>query len=112
MKPLSHNNFGNIHLVELCQKIRADQVIKQIKKDINKAILEARIAVDGFEVGITTTNLYSGGKRFWFVCPLCKLPVGIVYRHPLNTALVGCRRCLKLDYRSRRYRGMVEEKIT
>jgi hypothetical protein len=46
----------------------------------------------------------------WFKCPLCGSRVGVLFRHPAANT-VGCRRCLKLEYRKRRYKGMVENTL-
>lgn len=107
MKPLSRNNLGKKYLVEDCQKIRIDKVVKKAKEDLIDTLIRGQAEVDGFVVNITSHRLHHGGKRLWFECPLCELPCGIIYRHPTNR-LVGCRLCLELEYKSRRYKGMIE----
>ena|SRR3989338_2419046 len=108
MKPSTLNNLGKKYLVEDCEKIRIDHVIRQVKKEVQKTVITAVAVVDGFEVKLTSHKLHHGGDRLWFVCPICRLPAGLIYRHPVQYDLVGCRRCLGLDYRSRRFKGMVE----
>jgi hypothetical protein len=107
MKTTPLNNFGKTYLTEECQKIRIDKIIRNSKKELLQTIIQAQIETEGWKIEITTHTLHHGGKRLWFKCPLCALPCGIIYKHPLNH-LMGCRRCLKLDYRARRYKGMIE----
>ncbi len=110
MKTITHNDLGKKYLVENCQKIRIDTLVKKTKKDLLTSILQAQIEAGGFTVNVTTNTLHHGGKRFWFECPVCKLPCGIIYKHPINNQ-VGCRTCLNLEYRARQYKGMVENSI-
>jgi hypothetical protein len=61
-------------------------------------------------ISLTVSKTRFNGLRYWFSCPMCQRRVGVLYVHPL-TSEVGCRHCLKLDYRSRRYKGMIENNL-
>jgi len=58
-----------------------------------------------YHVPLTTTSLYFGGLRWWFVCPLvinerpCRRRAGKLYL-PGNARYFGCRRCHHLAYTS------------
>jgi len=111
MKPLTHNSLGRKYLVEDCQKIRIDAIVRQAKKNIEETLIHGLVEMEGFQLNITSHRLHHGGKRLWFECPLCKLPCGIIYKHPIEGKLVGCRTCLELEYRCRRFKGMIEVRL-
>jgi hypothetical protein len=110
MKTITPNNLGKKYIVEECQKIRIDDLVRKTRKDLLENILQAQIEAEGFHIRLTKANLHHGGKRLWFECPLCKLKCGIIYKHPTTTQF-GCRKCLNLEYRARRYKGMVENSL-
>ncbi len=113
MKILPLNDSGEkYYLTEDCTEIKINKIIRHAKKDIKEVLVKAHITASGFEVNIIKRRLHHGGERFWFMCPICKLSVGIIYRHPLQSESIGCRKCLKLTYRSRRYKGMLEENLS
>ena len=111
MKSLNTYNSGGRILVEQCSKINVNDVVSEATQKIRPLLMQAVIKCNGFDVELTTSNPHFGGERYWFKCPLCGARVGIIYQHPL-TNLVGCRTCLGLDYRSRRYKGMVENSLS
>jgi hypothetical protein len=49
-------------------------------------------------VGLTTTRLVSGGRRWWFACPRCGRWAGKLYLPP-GEYHFGCRLCHGLMYR-------------
>jgi len=107
MKPLNPNNLGKKFLVEQCQKIVANDLLRISCQTIKRNLLEAKIEATGHDIGLITGNTGFGGLRYWFKCPRCSRRVGVVYKHPLSGEL-GCRICLNLEYRNRRYKGMIE----
>jgi len=111
MKPTNNNNLGKKYLVEDCQNIRIDSVVRKAKKQLLNTIITGMVEIDGYDVKITSHRLHHGGERLWFVCPLCNRKVGVIYQHPIKNNLIGCRLCLDLEYRCRRFKGMVENKI-
>ncbi|MFC1782012.1 hypothetical protein ACFL02_00315 [Planctomycetota bacterium] len=53
-----------------------------------------------YPIMFTSTPCYFGGKRFWFVCPLCSQRAGIVYLTGKFNRFF-CRECSNLTYESR-----------
>lgn len=51
------------------------------------------------DIPLVTTQLYSGGKRYWFSCPYCKRRVGRLHL-PYEKSYFFCRRCYDLTYMS------------
>jgi len=108
MKSLNPNNLGL--LVEECKRIEISDFLKQSKTKLKEALIKSELEIEGLHVELTNSKTGYGGLRYWFKCPLCNLRVGVLFKHPVNNA-IGCRRCLKLEYRKRRYKGMVEDKL-
>lgn len=107
MKP---NDFGKKYLTEQCQKIRLSDFIGKVKMDLREAILQSVIEADGYKILLNRSKTGFGGVRFWFSCPSCNSRAGVLYRHPVSQIL-GCRKCLKLDYKKHRYSKMIENNI-
>ena len=55
-----------------------------------------------YPVRLTTSGVYRGGRRYWFICPAtgCGRRVGALYLAPGGKYFV-CRHCNKLSYKSR-----------
>jgi len=104
------NDSGKKFLIEDCQRVNISDFFRQFKRELKSAYLKSRLKSLGIEVRLATSRTGFGGVRFWFQCPFCKQRVGVLYKHPLNNN-IGCRKCLNLEYKSRLYRGMLEEKI-
>lgn len=57
-----------------------------------------------YNIPLTTTPCYFGGKRYWFICPMlkngkyCGRRVGVIYK---DGDLFACRHCYGLTYASR-----------
>ncbi len=110
MKTTTHNNLGKKYLVEDCQNIRIESMVRKAKKDLISSLTRGEAELDGFTINLTSKPLHHGGERLWFICPLCKMAMGVMYRHPISE-IIGCRHCLNLEYRSRRFKGMVENNV-
>ena len=108
VKSLNPNNLGL--LVEECQKIKISDFLKKSRTELKEAMIKSELEVDGLSIELTTSRTGYNGVRFWFKCPLCGLCAGVLFRHPVNDT-IGCRRCLKLEYRKRRYKGMIENRL-
>jgi len=109
MKTLNPNDLGKTFLVEECQKVRIEDFLKRYRGKLKEHILNSELEASGWHVELATSQTHYNGMRLWFRCPLCSSRVGVLFRHPLNSA-IGCRKCLKLEYRKRRYKGMIESK--
>jgi hypothetical protein len=107
MKTLNPNDFGKSFLVEECQKVRIEDFLKTCRIELKKLVLNLQIEALGQKIGLATSKTCFDGVRFWFSCPICSKKAGVLFTHPI-TSKVGCRTCLGLDYRKRRYKGMIE----
>lgn len=56
---------------------------------------------DSYGIELDWTGCTLGGKRIWFLCPLCQNRVAILYWGQC----VGCRKCFDLAYASERENG-------
>ena len=52
-----------------------------------------------YPVALDTTRCNYGGKRYWFLCPICKKRVAKIYLPPRGKYF-ACRACNYLTYRS------------
>jgi hypothetical protein len=95
-------------LAEKCQKISANELVKEARKELLEEFLKNRLEIEGWPVKWKTSRTGFGGKRFWLECPVCKQRAGVLYRQPQGE-IVACRKCLGLDYKSHRFCGMVEK---
>lgn len=100
-------DLGGFQLVDNAMSINIDALVDRVKKELKIRLLQARIEALGIEVSLTTSKTRFNGDRFWFLCPICQIKVGTLYKHPLQNIL-GCRHCLELKYRNQRLKGMVE----
>jgi len=110
MKILNPNDLGRKCLVEECQKIRIEDFLKTYRNKLKELVLASELEILGLKIELTTSKTCYNGIRFWFKCPLCKRRAGVLLKHPL-TYEIGCRQCLNLEYRKRRYKGMIETKL-
>lgn len=107
MKLMSVNNLGNIFLVEDCDKISITDILREYKTKIKETLIRSKFNMLNENVIIAPTKTGNGGTRFWFICPRCKRRSGDLLQHPLQ-GILGCRICLGLEYKKRRFRGMIE----
>ena len=108
MKRFDPNDSGKVKLlVDECQRISITAYMKRAMPKLKSALLTAEIEMDNKVIELTPSKTAFGGIRFWFKCPICAGRVGTLFIHPLSQE-IGCRKCLDLEYRSRRYKGMAE----
>ncbi len=107
MKSLNPNDLGKKFVVEECQKISIITYLRKVKGKIKETLISSEIEAGGVVIELTTSKTAFNGTRYWFKCPLCGKRAGVLFKHPLADR-IGCRICLNLDYRKRRYKGMVE----
>ena len=100
-------DLGTSQIVERTQRIDINNMVKHALKGLKIRLLQAKIEALGIEVSLTTSKTRFNGDRFWFLCPICHIKVGTLYKHPLQSIL-GCRNCLDLKYKKQRFKGMVE----
>lgn len=97
------NDLDKIFSVESCRKININSFVRQASKSLKQALLAAQLETLGQTVLLTTTKTRYGGERYWFICPTCAAPKGVLYEQPLKSQLV-CRTCMKLFYSKQMYR--------
>ncbi len=110
MKTFNPNDSGNNLLVEDCQKISISTYIRQAKAKLKYTLLQSELQMSNKFIELTPSETAFGGARLWFKCPMCTKRKGTLFVHPLSHE-IGCRKCLGLEYRSRRYKGMMENKM-
>lgn len=77
-------------------KINIDQVIRETKLSLKKAILEAQLELLGSSINLTTTKTRFNGVKYWFVCPRCNRRSGNLYFiNDLGENV--CKKCLELQ---------------
>lgn len=104
---MNPNDLGKKFIVEQCQNLKIGDCLKSFKLALKESILKSELEVLKQPVRLTTTKTGFNGVRFWFECPLCQKGVGVLFIHPLD-GRIGCRECLNLEYKKRRYKGMAE----
>jgi len=107
MKTFDAYHSGKRFLVEECQKISINTSLRKAREQMKKTLIASVVELGNISIELTPSNTAFGGKRYWFKCPKCQGRVGTLFVHPLSSD-IGCRECLNLEYRSRRYKGMVE----
>jgi hypothetical protein len=94
------------NLVESCQRIDINELVRTTKAELLKLRLQSRINSLEQDLEVITTPCRFGGHRYWFVCPGCNHKVGVLYRPPLSNEL-RCRKCHNLTYTRTRYHKMI-----
>ncbi len=97
-------------MVEDCQRLELKVYLREAKVKLKEALLTAEMTAQGIPVGLAASRTGFGGIRYWFVCPICGKRAGVLFVHPASHT-VGCRKCLGLEYRKRRFKGMVENAL-
>lgn len=84
---------SNFLVKENYQKIRIDDYLHQARISLKKAITEAQLGMNGYDIKLCESNTQFRGKRLWFECPKCHKRRGVIFHDPLNAGFV-CRKCL------------------
>ena len=92
-------------LIEHCQKLNINELVKSIKSELVKARLKSKISSSGQNIEITTTPCNFGNERIWFLCPACNRRIATLYKPPTKEVLL-CRKCHDLRYMKPRYSKM------
>ncbi len=106
MKP---NDFGKI-TVEDCQRLPITACLKAFQTQMKMAFLKSSLETAGIKIGLATTETGFGGVRYWFICPGCGKRIGVILIHPM-TGKIGCRKCIEVEYRGKRFKGMIEDSM-
>jgi hypothetical protein len=107
MKP---NDFGKKLLVEQCQKISVNDFVKISSQQLKEMLVKSALKETGYDIFLSKSKTGFGGTRLWFACPICNKRAGVLYKHPVSQNL-GCRHCLRLDYKKHRYSKMIENVV-
>lgn len=107
MKP---NDFGKRILTDQCQQIRIKDLLDTARAQLKQALIESSINAAGQKILLNRSKTGLGGTRYWFSCPICHGRVGVLYKS-ISEPSLGCRKCLRLDYRSHRYSKMLESNV-
>jgi hypothetical protein len=107
---MTNNNYRKPILSENCLKLNVNEYVALCRSELEKQIIDLAFDFDDVKIQLTSSKTGNGGTRRWFCCPICNKRVGIVYKHPISKD-VGCRKCLKIDYKKHRYKGMLESQI-
>jgi hypothetical protein len=103
------NDYGKQKvLADTCQRIEARKIVREHRKLMKHSLGESGIDINEVHISFTGSRTGNGGMRFWFSCPVCAKRVGVLYQ---RSDAIGCRVCFKLDYRSHRYKGMIESNL-
>ena len=92
---------------ENCQKISITTYLRKAKEKLKETLITSEMELGNLSIELTPSKTQFRGTRYWFKCPQCNGRVGTLFVHPL-THEIGCRKCLGLEYRSRRYKKMIE----
>lgn len=110
MKSIKVINSGRNILVEYCENLSINSFVSNVRDSVRNELLIKGADINGNKIELLKSDIGVNGYRYWFKCPICTKRIGKVYLHPINK-LIGCRICLNLEYRSRRYKGMIESQI-
>lgn len=98
-------------LIDQCSRITADTVVQEALNRAKQGLIQAGVKISDCSVQLSTTPTQFGGQRAWFICPGCNQRRGVLLKHPISKR-IGCRKCLGLQYRKQRYKGMIEGAMT
>lgn len=103
-----YNDSGEKILADFAQRINIHS-IKDCKSGDTVSVTTGGVHTPfrAHTIKITHSQVRNGGYRLWFVAPCCQKRVGILYFNPIMDRL-GCRICANIEYRSQRYKGMIE----
>lgn len=101
---MNRNNYGSF-LNDTTSSVNIDDVVRALRLQFVESLTTQPIYVSNLELKLGQSDTGFGGRRFWFLCPLCSTRVGKIYIHQ---GIAACRHCFGVDYRSHRFKGMIE----
>lgn len=103
---MGRQRWSHIRIVEECETLSSYRVKEwrgRIQKIGGTEVLPLSYYVGdelvSYSVELDTTHCNYGGKRYWFLCPICKKRVAKIYLPPKGKYF-ACRACHYLTYRS------------
>lgn len=102
---LKPNDLGNLLTLEQLPKVLVNEWVRQARKKMVNQLLEMEADIGGFQIEFATSQTRFGGRRYWFLCPICQRKRGVLYLNPINR-IMQCRKCLGMSYWQQRYKGM------
>ena len=106
---MNPNNFDKF-LINQCQKIDIKDLMVSIKEELLRdLILKSEINFDNIDIQFDYSKTGFNGSRIWVKCPICERKIRIIYKTPNN--LIGCRKCLNIDYESHLYNRYKQRKV-
>lgn len=92
MKSINPYDFGKT--TNSLRAVKVDDLVRKARNEFKVQFVRSSIDVNGQQIEVATTNTRFGGKRIWFICPICQNKKGVMYTDPV----LGCRTCLNLKY--------------
>ncbi len=105
---MKRNDCGNFSVNDLVTSLSVDEVVKALRTQFEQSLQDNPISVGDVQVTLSQSITGHGGHRYWFVCPSCGSRVAKLY---CQSPIVACRHCLRIKYRSSRYKGMIENNL-
>ena len=105
---MKRNDYGNFSINDLTTSIGVDEVVKALRLQFEKSLVDSPISVGDVQVSLSKSITGQGGHRYWFICPSCSSRVAKLY---VQQPIAACRHCLRIKYRSSRYKGMIENSL-
>ena len=102
---MKRNDYGNFNINDLTTSISVDEVVKALRIQFEQSLIDSPISVGDIQVSLSQSFTGHGGHRYWFICPSCNSRVAKLY---CQSPIVACRHCLRIKYRTSRYKGMIE----
>ena len=81
--------------LESYQQVNIRDYLRIARNGLKKAIVEAQMAINGYVIELCESKTKFGGKRLWFVCPLCRRRCGVISMD-LSQEKIMCRKCYNL----------------
>lgn len=102
---MKRNDYGNFNINDITTSISVDEVVKALRMQFEQSLIDSPISVGDIQVTLSQSITGHGGRRYWFICPSCSSRVAKLY---CQSPIVACRHCLRIKYRTSRYKGMIE----
>lgn len=102
------SNYGSFSLSSFTSSVSVDDVVRALRLEFERNLTEQPVYIGDVELKLSKSITGQGGHRYWFFCPGCNSRVAKLY---VQGNIAACRHCLRIKYRTSRYKGMVEGEI-